>query len=358
MTLSVLALTRYDRRGASSRVRFYAYADALEQAGIAVTAAPFLDQDYLDARYAGGSRWRLALQAYRRRLRVMSEARRYDLLWIEKELFPWLPRLCEALTIRRLPYAMDIDDAWYLRYRQRRLSPIRTLCGDKLEGLARGAAVVLAGNDNLADWARTSGARNVLVLPSVVDLAHYKATPTPGGPFTIGWIGTPQTAEYLTLIAKPLHDFCREHGARLLVIGAPSFSLEGVPIVHEAWSEAREAALLARCHVGVMPLPDDEWSRGKCGYKLIQYMAGGRAVVASPVGANNTIVRPNENGFLAATAEDWRSAFAWLRYNPALGARLGQSGRRMVERDYSVAATARLLAEALYRAAGRTAPAL
>jgi glycosyltransferase involved in cell wall biosynthesis len=358
MTLSVLALSRYDRRGASSRVRFYAYHNALERAGITVTPAPFFDGAYLDALYAGKPLWSHALRAYTRRLPALISARRHDLLWIEKELLPWLPHLCERLGIGRIPYALDIDDAWYLRYRRHRSPLIRALCGDKLERMVSGATLAIPGNDALARWASDNGARNVLVLPSVVDVAHYSVTPPPDGPFTIGWIGTPQTAAYLALIAEPLRAFCRDREARLLVIGAPTFALEGVPIMHEPWHEETEVAMLSRCHAGIMPLPDDEWSRGKCGYKLIQYLASGRAVVASPVGANNVIVRPGDNGFLAATASEWHDALARLCDDRTLCARLGVAGRRLAESEYSVTATAGKLAQALYRAAGRPVPPL
>jgi glycosyltransferase involved in cell wall biosynthesis len=358
MTLSVLALSRYDRRGASSRVRFYAYKGPLERAGITVTPAPFFDGAYLDALYAGRKVWRHALRAYLRRLPALLAARRHDLLWIEKELLPWLPIVVERLGIGGMPYVFDIDDAWYLRYREHRSALVRALCGDKLERMARGATLAIVGNDTLARWASESGARNVLALPSVVDVAHYQAPPPPEGPFTIGWIGTPQTAAYLALIAAPLREFCRDRAARLLVIGAPAVTLDGVPIVHAPWREDTEAAMLARCHIGIMPLPDDDWSRGKCGYKLIQYLASGRAVIASPVGANKTIVRPGENGFLAATDAEWRDAFAKLGGDPALCARFGAAGRLLAASEYSVSATVDPLAQALYRAAGRPVPPL
>ena len=354
MALSVLLLSRYARRGASSRVRFYIYCDALKEAGISLTPAPFFDDDYLAALYGNGDIWRLALRAYGRRLVRAVSAGRYDLLWIEKELAPWLPAWVERLAASGMPYAVDFDDAWFLRYRSHRFPPLRALLAGKLERVAQGAALTIAGNEYLAQWARDAGASRVLQLPSVVDLTRYPLRPPSEGPFIIGWIGTPATAHYLRQIAGPLHRFCAEFGAKLLVIGADRFVLDDVPIEHASWDETTEAALLSRCDVGIMPLVDDAWSRGKCGYKLIQYMAAGRPVVASPVGVNTTIVRHGENGFLAETPQQWIDALIGLRNDPMLRIELGAAGRRLVESTYCVEKTSPILAQELYTAAGRT----
>jgi len=353
MALSVLALSRYARRGASSRMRFYLYQESLERAGIALTLAPFFEDDYLAALYEGRAVWRPALGAYGRRLLRLLGMRRYDLLWIEKELLPWLPAWFERLAIGRLRYVVDFDDAWFLRYRQHRVPLIRALCADKLERMARGARLTIAGNDHLARWARDSGARQVVQLPTVVDLRHYPPRPPPDGPFTVGWIGTPTTAGYVDHVGDALRRLQRDGVLRLLVIGAERSAIEGVAVEHGRWSEDTEAELLSRCHAGIMPLPDDPWTRGKSGYKLIQYMAAGRPVIASPVGANKTIVRHGENGFFADTSQEWFEALTRLRDDPVLRLKLGAAGRRSVESDYSLQATAGTLVRALYAAAGR-----
>jgi glycosyltransferase involved in cell wall biosynthesis len=353
MGLSVLLLSRYARRGASSRVRFYIYREALDRSGITLTIAPFFDDSYLAALYANAPVWRPVLRAYVRRLLRLLTTSRYDLLWIEKEVVPWLPAWLERFAIGRIPYVVDFDDAWFLRYRQHRSPLIRTLCRGKLESVARDAALTIAGTRHLAQWARDSGAGQVLLLPAAVDLAHYPLRPPPAGPFTIGWIGMPSTAPYLNHIAGALRWFCCREAAQLVVIGAERFALDGVPIKHAPWDEQTEADLLSRCHVGIMPLPDDAWTRGKCGYKLVQYMAAGRPAIASPVGANKAIIRDGENGLLAATPQEWFDALTRLRRDPELRLELGMAGRRIVEKQYCVQVTARALAEALYAAAGR-----
>lgn len=355
---SVLLLSRYDRLGASSRLRFLDFLPALRAAGLEVTAAPLFGDDYLHALYAGRRQGPAGLAAaYARRLGDLLRARRYDLVWLEKEALPWLPAWVERALLGGVPYAMDLDDAWYHRYGLHRSGLVRGLLGGKLEALAHGARLVVAGNGHLADWARASGAGDVLVLPTVIDLERYPPPPPPPDrPFTIGWMGSPSSAAYLDLVAPALAGLAGR--ARLLLVGAhgaqPATLPAGIPVEHAPWTEEGEegeAAMLARFDAGIMPLLDGPWERGKCGYKLIQYMAAGRPVVASPVGVNTTLVHEGENGFLAADTAGWAAALHRLADDRALCARLGAAGRRLVEERYSLQAVAPRLAAALRRAA-------
>ena len=337
-TYSVLLLTRYERRGPSSRVRHYNFLPALEHAGFRVTVAPFLDDEYLD-RYFRGERRRLRslIAAYCRRLRQALSARRYDLLWIEKEALPWLPAALERALLGAKPLVIDFDDPWYLRYANNGNPLVRVVLGRKLETVAARATALTAGSPVLARWATASGARHVVEMPPAVDIEHYPLRPFPEGPFTVGWIGTPRNEAYLSLIAEPLRCLHAAHGARLRVIGGTGhFSLPGVPIDQVPWREDAEGTELARCHVGVMPLTDGPWERGKCGYKLIQYMAAGRPAVASPVGASPSLVFPGETGYLAADVEEWSTALANLAGDPERVQKLGTAARRHAETKYSL----------------------
>jgi glycosyltransferase involved in cell wall biosynthesis len=152
----------------------------------------------------------------------------------------------------------------------------------------------------------------------------------------VGWIGTPLTAGYLDAIAPALHEIASARPLRLCAVGAAPFRLDGVEVATPAWSEEGEAGLIAAFDVGVMPLPDSPWERGKCGYKLIQYMASGKPVVASPVGVNTTLVREGENGFLATDPASWARALTVLRDDPALSASMGAAGRRLVAASYDL----------------------
>ena len=349
MNYSVLCLTRYERHGPSSRVRHYNYLPALERAGFRVTTAPFLNNEYL-GRFFGGERHRLKifLDAYWRRLHQISTARRYDVIWIEKEALPWLPAVLERPFFGGRPLVVDFDDPWHLRYAASSHALIRAVLGQKLEAVAAGATAVTVGSPALADWARSSQASPVIEMPSAVDLERYPVQPLPDGPFTIGWIGTPRNEVYLRLVAEPLRHLQATYGARLRMIGGSrTFSLPGVDIDHVPWREHTEAAELARCHVGIMPLQDGPWERAKCGYKLIQYMAAARPAVASRVGASTSIVVPGQTGFLANSAAEWITALTELAADRERVRTLGLAARQRAEAAYSVQVNAPKLIQIL-----------
>lgn len=342
----LLCAMRYGALGASSRLRLAQYRPWLERAGIATTERAFLSDRYVAALYRGGPRLLPALGAYVRALRAPAAARSHDIMWIEKEYLPWLPYWLERRAIGDTPYILDFDDAWWLRY-ERAPAPARFLLGQKFTGLLRGAALTVVANQTLYDWAAAQGAGGLLLLPTVVDLAHYPAVPPAKGVFTIGWIGTPLTAAYLAEIAAPLRALAAEAPLRLLIVGAPDADVPGVACEHLPWDERTEAGLIGRCHAGIMPLPDDDWARGKSGYKLIQYMAMGRPTVASPIGANRQIVLDGQTGFLAGSDDEWLAALRRLRDEPALRDALGAASRQRVEQHYCLDVTAPILVDAV-----------
>lgn len=352
--LSVLLLCRYDRLGASSRLRFLDYLPALAQRGITATVAPFFDDAYLQAYYAGRRDLTAILRAYGRRfVRLLRSAGRHDLLWIEKEALPWLPGAWERRLLGEAPYVLDFDDAWALRYQAHGSPVVRRLLGDKWRRLLPGAALATCGSAHLEAWARESGAPRTLLVPTVIDLQRYSPAPPPASNvFTIGWIGTRSTLPHLAAAGPALARVCGDGRARLRLIANQPIDLPGVPVEFIPWREEREAELLAGIDAGIMPLPDEPWERGKCAYKLIQYMAAGRPVVASPVGANAEVVLDGETGLLATTAEQWVAALTRLKEDAALRTALGAAGRRRVETRYCLQVQADRVAEALRAAAG------
>ncbi|HQT84845.1 MAG: hypothetical protein B7Z58_03980 [Acidiphilium sp. 37-64-53] len=358
--MRVLMASRYGRLGASSRLRLLQYAEPLAKQGILSTARPFLSDNYVKALYEGRSRLPAVLAAYARAPALRAAVQEHDIVWIEKELLPFLPALFErALLGANKKFILDFDDAWFLRYGGEgeaggRNRLVRTLLGGKFPTLLRRAALTIVANETLRDWALRAGAANVLLLPTVVDLDHYPPTAMPANPvFTIGWIGTPVTAPYLARLAEPLRQLSAEAPLELLVIGAPDFTLPGVTCRHLPWSEATEAAMISQCDVGIMPLPDDAWARGKSGYKLIQYMAAGRPTIGSPVGANTTIVEDGVTGFLAGPAATWADRLRRLRDDPPRRQAMGSAARLRVAADYALQATAPRLAAAIRSIAAR-----
>lgn len=345
--MRILALSKYSQLGASSRVRMFQYVNELRSRGLHVTTAPLLSDDYIMRLYSGQSKqWSSVFLAYATRLRTLvAAARAFDLIWLEKEFFPFVPAMLEeALTDRRVPYVVDYDDAIFHQYETHRSATVRYMLSRKIDSVMARADCVVAGNDYLASRARSVGAKRVEQLPTVINLNRYATTPLPPGPpFVIGWIGTPQTAHYLRLIAPALQQVCRRISAEVLTVGASKIEL-GVPVRDIAWSEQTEAESISKFHVGIMPLPDESFERGKCGYKLIQCMAAARPVIGSRVGVNCHIIDDGLNGFLAGSAHEWTEALLKLHENALLGQQMGAAARVTVETHYCVQVTVAKLA--------------
>jgi glycosyltransferase involved in cell wall biosynthesis len=358
--VKILALTRYDPAGASSRYRVYQYLPYLRAAGIEIDEAPLVDHRYIQRLYGGRGRSAAGLvgAAMRRVTRVLT-ARRYDLVWMEKELLPFAPNWLERyLRLRGVPLVVDYDDAIFHKYDLHRARLVRQVLGTKIDGVMAAATLVIAGNPYLAARATAAGAPSVEILPTVIDLDRYPLAPRADrARLTLGWIGSPSTQDYLRHIAPALARFCAEHDACVHAIGVrPDFALEGVPLVRVPWTDAGEVAALQQLDVGMMPLPDSPWERGKCGFKLIQYMGCALPVIASPVGVNREIVLDGETGYLARSQEEWLAAFRRLAGAVELRGQMGAAGRARVEAHYSLQIAAPQLLTLLCSAAGLAAP--
>jgi glycosyltransferase involved in cell wall biosynthesis len=358
MGIHVLLLTRYGRTGASSRLRFLQYLAGLDEYDIDVYPAPLLDDVYLRDLYEG-RRPSMArvVSFYSERLRHLVRAREFDVVWIEKEVLPWVPHWVALTAIGSRPLVVDFDDAWHLRYSGSANPLVRWALGTKLECIAKRADFVVVANKFLQSWAEEAGGRRVTCIPTVVDLKRYpEGSPPSPQPFTIGWIGTPETAPYLDTIKGALRQVLAKENTRLLLVGAEQSFLPLHNVETQPWSEAREPSLLSRMHVGIMPLPQGTWEYGKSGYKLVQYMAARRPVIASPVGVNCDVVKEGVNGFFAMTETEWVEKLELLRDDLALAARLGSAARETVETSFSLTATLPKIAEVLQSAAALRPP--
>jgi glycosyltransferase involved in cell wall biosynthesis len=353
----VLVLARYDRLGASSRVRFLQLLPHLAGLGITADVQPLLGDNYVRQLYAGERiAFAAAVRSYLCRIQALCSRNRYDVIWVEKEALPWIPAWIEAGFFGRSPYVVDLDDAWYLRYQQHPSRIVRMLMAKKIDCVMRRSAGVIAGNKYLAERARRAGTQNVKIIPSAVDLQRYaaveKSRRESNAPFVIGWIGTPITARYLSQFAPVLRGLAKRHSTRLHIIGASRpREFEDLPVQEISWSESTEINEIAKCDVGIMPLDNDAWSYGKCAYKLLQFMAAGKPVVASAVGANVEVVQHGDNGLLVNSTAEWISALAVLAADADLRERMGKAGRRTVELKYSLDKIAPEIAATLFAAA-------
>lgn len=355
--MHVLVLSRYGRLGASSRMRLLQYLPWFEQAGLFCTVSPLVSDAQLQVRYQKGN-YQLfhLLHAYGRRIRTLMQRFRFDVVWIEKEALPWLPAWFENCLLRDVPYVLDYDDAIFHNYDQHSSAWVRRFLGNRIDLLMAGARLVVTGNTYLAQRARAADAPWVEIVSTAIDLSRYPVKPAwifSGAPLHIAWIGSPSTVRYLTLLHAPLLALSQRFAFKLRVIGGGPIDLPGVDVEFVQWAEATEVASIQTCDIGVMPLFDSPWEQGKCGYKLIQYMACGKPVIASPVGINCQIVTHGINGYLAETPHDWIQALTSLMADANLRQQMGAAGRVKVERDFAIQVNAPRLVAMLRVAAGQ-----
>jgi glycosyltransferase involved in cell wall biosynthesis len=245
-------------------------------------------------------------------------------------------RLFAAFSRRRV---FDVDDAIYVR-KPRRLGDLPDESAwrkQKFAATCRWVDAVAAGNDVLAGVARAT-AKEIVVLPTSIDTACYESTfAGPGDAPTIVWIGSPENLIYLDMIRPALARLTKRYPTlRMRVICSEFPDWSDVNVERVPWSSATEAHSLAGAHMGVMPLTDDAWSRGKCAFKLLQYMAASLPCVASPVGANTEAVLDGINGFYATDVDEWERSLEKLIVSPELRAQFGAKGRQHVEQRYAL----------------------
>lgn len=357
--LKVLFLTRYGADGASSRYRTLQYIPWLTDHGVDCTVQSFFEQGHVTRRF-GVTRGYLGMlpAAYWRRIRKVLTSEGYDLLSIEKELLPFVPGVIESdIVLRNARYTVDYDDAMYHRYDRHPNAFLRMMLGRKISKVMAGAGAVTAGSHYILDYARQFNADSFLI-PTVVDLSLYpdvEPLVSSARPFVIGWIGSQATVQYLKNIEDALDEFCSRHNALILVIGGERIPFRIRSMRWIPWSRENEVKWLSTIHVGIMPLPGNPWAMGKCAFKLIQYMACWKPVVASPVAENNYVVTHGVNGYLAETNEDWIEALDKLYADAKVCREMGRAGRRMVEEQYNLEAVAPAVLDILNAASGREA---
>jgi hypothetical protein len=305
--MKILFLTQTTQLGPASRYRVYQFLPALPAAGIEFEVSPAIgDAEY--GAYFGGSRLRKAAHLpgiISRRRQDWRRFGEFDVVFIQKEVFHFWPRW-------RFPHPRviyDFDDAVF---------------GGSTTHLLKTCRQVFAGNGFLADHARSFGAR-VDVVPTVVDVARFRPTATPGT--RVGWMGSRTTNQYLELLGPALGGF---------PVKAISSVPPSVPCEFEPWDLAREVEQTQSFAVGLAPLADTDWERGKCGLKTLQYLACGVPVVASPVGVQRDFIERSGGGFLATTPDEWRERIRWLLEHPSEARALGERGRAFVEQHYSL----------------------
>lgn len=284
----------------------------------------------------------LTSTALLRRLWRMRRARNYDAVYICRETSLLGPALVERwLHWVGVPYVYDFDDSIFVpdpNSLNRRWQFLK--CFGKTATSCRLAAHVTVANEFLAEYARPHNP-NVTVIPTTIDTDKYQPRDRRAAEvLVVGWSGSITTLPYLLQLAPVLQAVARRRRYRLLVIGATGVHIDGVDVTSIAWRSSTEVDDLAQIDIGLYPLPDTVWTRGKGGLKLCQYMAMGLPAVAARVRQNEVIVQDGRNGLLAGTEREWIDAIERLLDDPDLRRRLGAAGRETVVAGYSLHAQA------------------
>ena len=340
--MKILFLTKYEYLGASSRYRTLQYLPYVKEAGFEFDVSPLFNDKYLKYKYTyGKANVLITLGRLLKRIKtVLLDSYKYDLLVIEKELVPYFPPVFEYyLKLIKKKYILDYDDAVWHNYDSHKKWWIRKLLGNKIKHVMKNAQIVIGGSEYIIDYARKAGVKKVVKIPTLIDLAKYKCkSKEKKEKFIIGWIGSPATSKYILDINDVLTDFTGNYNAIVHLIGFNKNLKNKLTFKYKIidWREETEIQEICKFDVGIMPLTDSPFERGKCGFKLIQYMGCKKPVIASPVGENNIIVDNGINGYLAHSSHEWYNFLKELYDSDSLRIKLGEKGYRKVRKFYSL----------------------
>ena len=361
--LRVLFLPLYPETMPSSRLRVYQYLPYLERWGIDGTVIPALSEPWFSRLYYSSSKWihlvQYSIEVFQN-LRRFCQGRKQDILFIQKGILCTNLRGFDRLigrAHRRLIF--DLDDSVYGKNPIEFNSPLLRMLQDSEQAakISSRSRAVIAGNAYLKERALQYN-RNVYVIPTPVDTNRFsprKESPRPGGDeVVIGWIGIWGTVQWVRPLEKVFQELSRRYPIRIKFITRPDggpFDWPQTRFEVVRWSYETEVQEMGDFDIGVMPLPDTEWSKGKCSLKLLQYMAMGLPSVSSRVGMNCEVVEDGVDGFLASDADEWIQKLSRLIEDSSLRARMGERAREKAVTRYSLEHTVPLLADVLRKVA-------
>lgn len=355
--MKILILCPYPHGEApSQRFRFEQYLPYLQEKGFHITQKSFLDEETWRILYKPGNGFKKAwgiVLGFIKRLLLLLTVFKYDFVFIHREATPLGPPIIEWLIAKvfRKKIVYDFDDAiWLPNTSQENKIAAALKWHTKVKWICKWSYKVSCGNSYLADFAKQFN-NNVVLIPTTIDTEYHQRNKKQdirdkkqvvankdSSPIIIGWTGTHSTEKYLQQLVPVLQDLEKEHLFVFRVISNHNPKLSLKSFEYKVWNKATEIDDLNAFDIGVMPLEDDEWAKGKCGFKGLQYMALGIATIMSPVGVNKEIISHNENGFLASTSHEWHSYLTLLLTNTEKRKAIGTAGLQKINTTYSVLA--------------------
>lgn len=335
--MKILFLTKYTQEGPSSRYRSYNYKKFFEKEGIVCEYSSLFYDGYVKSLYRKEkiSKIKILVCYLTRIIYVLRNKAKYDHIIIEKELLPYVPYILEKLLLFKSNYSLDFDDNPKDKYRKKIFS---ILFKNKIENLCKKAKFVIVGNHWYFEEFKNN--KNFYYLPTVIDLDKYtiKNYSKNDKKIKIIWIGSPSNLKNLFLVENVLKNLAKKYLIKLVIIGG-KVNIEGVDCEEVKWQEETEIEELKKGDIGIMPLNNGYWEKGKCGFKLIQYMGVGLPVVASNISANKEIIENGKNGFLVIDEIGWEKSLEQLIVSKEKRIEFGKQGREKVERLYSYKVT-------------------
>ena len=340
--MRILFLTQYPKIAPSPRYRVYQLVEWLEQNGVQCDVRPLVDEvAYLKSRKKGNLLWKAKLMtsAYLKRRSIAKKARDYDLVYILKGAFMYGPPRIERLIRKTgVPMIFDFDDAIFIHKGSTSNGIVdRFRSTDRIPETIKMVDRVVVPNSYLADYSSKLNP-NVTVVAEAEDTVKFTSRPAhqPSDKIVIGWIGSPSTVKYLKLIQGALREICQRHPHVVIRTVGGNFESEGVRVENLPWTFDQEIQNFHALDIGIMPLPMEEWSKGKSGCKLRQYMASGVPGVATKIGYNCELVENDDHGLLVETESEWVAALEKLVLDHELRNKIAKAARESVVQRFSI----------------------
>ncbi|MEM9941757.1 MAG: glycosyltransferase family 4 protein [Planctomycetota bacterium] len=340
--MRVLFLTQYPKQAPSPRYRVYQLVPWLEANGVSCDVQPLVAEgDYFKSRKKGNTLWKVGLlmRGYFNRMKLAKQAAKYDLVYVLKGAFMYgPPRIERRIKKSGTPMVFDFDDAIFIHKDSTHNGLAdRFKSTDRIPATIKMVNRVVVPNNYLADYSRQLN-EHVTVVAEAEDTDRFtqRSAHQPCGKITVGWIGSPSTAKYLKLITPALQEICKRHPHVILRTVGGHYEAEGVRVENIPWTFEKEVENFHNLDIGIMPLPLEEWSKGKSGCKLRQYMASGVPGVGTRIGYNCELVEDGKTGFLVETQDEWVAALDKLIVDHELRNQIANAARASVVKRFSI----------------------